>query len=141
MRMSYAGLVIAISLIMFLAYLKFYTNHRSFFSTGYGIFVVLVWVSIATPWVLIVLDRKIQRCEKHIDCIKESINDFRHVEDIGLIFISLGITVMGITSLGLLAIYSCSILVVVGIYLGIWGGKRKNEMEKRLCTLQNGKEK
>jgi len=141
MRLLHIGLVslilvIAIPLLTFMAYVKLYTDHRSFFITEYGIFVVLVWVSIATPWVLIVLDRKIQRCETHVECIKESINDFRHVEDIGLIFISLGITVMGITSLGLLAIYSCSILVVVGIYLVIWGGKRKNEMEKRLCTLQ-----
>jgi hypothetical protein len=72
-------------------------------------------------------------CNEHVECLQEKIADYRHLEDIGLVFISIGIA-----SLSLLTIPGqivTAVLMLFGTFLFIFGGWKKGKNEAKLCEL------
>jgi hypothetical protein len=77
-----------------------------------------------------------RECDEHMECIKEKIADYRHLQTVGLVFISIGIATIG--SLGIYGFpiaYSAIILITFGAVLFSFSGSRKAEEKRRLCEL------
>ncbi|RSN76288.1 MAG: hypothetical protein DSO07_02160 [Thermoproteota archaeon] len=73
-------------------------------------------------------------CNEHVECLQEEIEDRRHLEDIGLVFISIGIASLGLSTIPTYAIAGV-ILVVAGMFLFIFDERKKNRAEAKLCEL------
>jgi len=73
-------------------------------------------------------------CNEHVECLREEISDYRHFEDIGLVVISIGIASLSlIRAPEQLAV--AVVLMLLGVFIFSFGGKKKKECEDRLCKL------
>jgi hypothetical protein len=68
-----------------------------------------------------------------VECLQEKIADYRHWEDIGLVFISIGGLFFTIVTT-LIALIATLLLIGLGAFLFVYANWRKED-EARLCKL------
>jgi|GEM_PF-4271593 hypothetical protein len=73
-------------------------------------------------------------CNEHVECLQEKIADYRHWEDIGLVFISIGGLFFTIVTT-LIALIATLLLIGLGAFLFVYANWRKEDAEARLCNL------
>jgi hypothetical protein len=73
-------------------------------------------------------------CNEHVECLQEKIADYRHMQDIGLICVSIGFMGIGFITTLVSAIMPL-LLIGLGCFLLVYGGWKKGSNEAKLCEL------
>lgn len=61
-----------------------------------------------------------RECDEHVECVKEKIADYRHLQTVGLVFISIGIAAIGFLGVyGFQIVYSAFILIALEQFFSV----------------------